>query len=279
MARRQQARKRYPPIADYAMIGDCRSAALVSRAAAIDWCCMPRIDGGSQFGRLLDWDRGGSLELRLASGRAPTARRYVDGTLVLETEGSDDGGDGVVRDCMPTGDARSDVTHSQLLRIVECRRGVLRLKLRIAPRFDYGGVRPWIRMHEPNVHSAVGGDDGLVIFCDHPLVLERRHDLAGEVELRGGERLRLSVEYVRPEELEYAPPTGFEPEELDRRLEATIDAWKRWRSNASGLPGPESTGALQSALVLKALQYEPTGAIAAAPTTSLPEAPGGARNW
>jgi GH15 family glucan-1,4-alpha-glucosidase len=272
------AHDRYPPLGDYALVGDCRSAALVSRDGAVDWCCMPRMDAGSLFARMLDWDRGGSLELGLASGRPPSGRRYLDGTMVLETDLTDDAGAGVLLDCMTAGDG-APAAHSQLLRVVECRRGSLELAVRIAPRFDYGGVRPWVRLHEPNLHSAVGGDDGLVIFCDRELELEGRHDLIARVRIRAGERLRLSLEYVRPEELEREPPRGFDADELDRRLEATIDWWRCWHAEASGLPGPESTGALRSALVLKALQYEPTGAIVAAPTTSLPEAPGGARNW
>jgi GH15 family glucan-1,4-alpha-glucosidase len=272
------ARNAYPPIGDYALVGDCRSAALVSRAGAVDWCCMPRMDAGSLFGRLLDWERGGALEIALASGRSPGGRRYLDGALVLETDLSDDAGVGVLLDCMTAGDG-APRAHSQLLRVVECRRGSLELDVRIAPRFDYGGVRPWIRLHEPNLHSAVGGDDGLLIFCDHALEQDGRHDLVANVRLRAGERLRLSLEFVRPEELEHEQPSAYDPAELDRRLDATVDWWRAWSAESGGLPGPESAGALRSALVLKALQYEPTGAIAAAPTTSLPEAPGGSRNW
>src|SRR4051794_2586592 len=108
---------RYPPIADYALIGDCHSAALISHAGSVDWCCMPRIDAGSLFGRLLDWDRGGHLAIALASGRRPVARRYVDGTLVLETLLEDESGDGVLIDCMTMHEGGARDPHRQLLRV------------------------------------------------------------------------------------------------------------------------------------------------------------------
>jgi GH15 family glucan-1,4-alpha-glucosidase len=169
MARRPKAAERYPAIGDYALIGDCHSAALVSTAASIDWCCMPRMDGGSLFGRLLDWDRGGSLQVKLASGRVPASRRYLDDTLVLETALRDDAGQGRLLDCIAMREGGARDPHNQLVRVVECTRGVLELDVLIAARFDYGGVRPWIRRHAPSVHSAVGGDDGLVIWCDRTL--------------------------------------------------------------------------------------------------------------
>src|SRR3954447_8753426 len=158
--------ERYPSIGQYALIGDCHSAALVGASGSIDWCCMPRMDAGSLFGRLLDWDRGGYCQIALASGNRPAARRYRDGTLVLETDLADEGGDGRIVDCMTMREGGARDPYNQLLRVVECDRGVLDLELAIMPRFDYGSVRPWIRRHRPDVHSAVGGDDALVIFCD-----------------------------------------------------------------------------------------------------------------
>ena len=271
--------ERYPSIGDYALIGDCHSAALVSTSGSIDWCCMPRMDKGSMFGRILDADRGGYCEIRVADGTRPPSRRYADDTLVLETGIAGEGGDGRIIDCMTMHEGGARDPHNQLLRVVECDRGVLELEVEIVPRFDYGGVRPWMRRHGPHVHSAVGGDDGLVIWCDGELEMVGHHDLRGSYTLRAGDRLRLSLGFVRPEELDEKDPEPFEPEAIDARLDETIEWWRRFAAQAHDLPGPEAPGVMRSVLVLKAMQYATTGAIAAAPTTSLPEAPGGSRNW
>ena len=237
------------------------------------------MDAGSLFGRLLDWERGGSLEIALASGSPPSSRRYLDETLVLQTALNDSSGDGCLTDCMTMREGGAHDPYNQILRVVECTRGLLELDIMVAGRFDYGDVRPWIRSHGDALHTAVGGNDGLVIWCDHPLEHVDGHDLRARVVLRAGDRLRLSLRFVRPEELELGTLEGFEAHELDERLDETLAWWRRWSSRGHGVDGPESAGARRSALVLKALQYAPTGAIVAAPTTSLPEAPGGARNW
>ena len=271
--------ERYPSIGAYALLGDCHSAALVSSRGSIDWCCMPRMDQGSLFGRILDADRGGYCQIRLANGAEPHARRYKDDTLVLETSLAGEAGDGRIVDCLTMRKGGAHDPHNQLLRVVECDRGMLELEIDIVPRFDYGGVRPWMRRHGRHVHSAVGGDDGLAIWCDRELELVGHHDLRGTVTLRAGDRLRLSLQFVRPETLEEHEPGEFEPETIDGRLDETIAWWRRFAAQARDLPGPEAAGVRRSALVLKALQYATTGAIVAAPTTSLPEAPGGPRNW
>ena len=270
---------RYPPLGDYALIGDCHSAALVSRSGSIDWCCMPRMDAGSLFGRLLDWDRGGSFEIALAGGGHLESRRYVDGTLVLETSLAGPGGSGTLTDCMPVTGDRGERQQAHLVRVVECTSGVLEVDALIAPRFDYGGVRPWLRRHAPQVHTAVGGDDGLVIGCDRELEPSGDHDLRASAALRAGDRMRLSLAFVRPEALDADGPPDFDPDEVDDLLDATLKWWRRWASGVEALSGPESAATKRSAIVLKALQYAPTGAIVAAPTTSLPEAPGAGRNW
>ena len=271
--------ERYPSIGDYALIGDCHSAALVSASGSIDWCCMPRMDQGSLFGRILDADRGGYCEIRLANGEKPHARRYADDTLVLETSLAGEAGDGRIIDCMTMREGGARDPYNQLLRVVECDRGMLELELDVVPRFDYGGVRPWMRRHGRYVHSAVGGDDGLVFWCDRELELVGHHDLRGTMTLRAGERLRLSIAFVRPENLEHEEPEEFDADTIDARLDETVAWWRRFAEQARELPGPEAPGARRSALVLKALQFATTGAIVAAPTTSLPEAPGGPRNW
>src|SRR5919199_843918 len=145
MARRRRRHDPYPPIADYAMIGDCHSAALVSRSGSIDWCCMPRMDAGSLFGRLLDWDRGGHCAIAVAGWDARTGRRYVGETMVLETAVAAESGRGRIIDLFTMHAGGAHDPHNQLLRVVECERGLLEVELDVLPRFDYGGVRPWIR--------------------------------------------------------------------------------------------------------------------------------------
>src|SRR5215204_5595399 len=205
----------YPPIGDYAFISDCRSGALVSSSGSIDWCCMPRIDKGSCFGRLLSWENGGHCSFT-PKGEWSSSRRYVEDTLVLETTFHTEDGEMRLFDCFALRSNGEQYPYSHLIRVVE-------------------GVR-------------------------------------------GGERVRLSIMAVPPELLDFDPPEPSDSEELDRRLEETLEWWRQWAARAE-LKGPSRSEILRSAMVLKALTYEPTGAIVAAATTSLPESPGGDLNW
>jgi GH15 family glucan-1,4-alpha-glucosidase len=139
---------RYAPIADYALIGDCRSAALVSRKGSIDWCCQPRFDSGTMFARLLDHERGGFCQIVPAEdGEWQATREYVEDSLVLETTLRGEAGDGRLLDCFLVRDPDDDAAPQRILRVLEGRRGRVEFEIRIAPRFDYGEVRPWIRRH------------------------------------------------------------------------------------------------------------------------------------
>jgi GH15 family glucan-1,4-alpha-glucosidase len=270
---------RYPPLADYALIGDCRSGALVSSSGSIDWFCAPRFDSGSCFGRLLDWDRGGHCAVGPKDASATALRDYLGETMVLETRFRVGGGEARLLDCfaIPEGDLEDE--RRQILRVLEGERGAMAFRLRVEPRFDYGELAPWIRRHAADVFSATGGDDGLVIWSDAPLEPIADHQaLEAECTLRPGERVRLALTFERPERIDAEPPRSPDPQELDERLERTIEWWRRWGADLR-LEGPDAAGARRSALVLKALSYEPTGAVAAAATTSLPETPGGSRNW
>jgi GH15 family glucan-1,4-alpha-glucosidase len=157
-------------------------------------------------------------------------------------------------------------------------RGRLDVKLEVCPRFDYGEVRPWIRQLGVSYYSAIGGNDGLLVTSDADMVPAGQHNLQARFSLRAGERVRVSIQYMQPELIDAEPPEPPQPDELDRRLEETLAWWKRWSSKAR-LEGPFKEGVQRSAIVLKALTHAPTGAIVAAPTTSLPEVPGGSRNW
>jgi GH15 family glucan-1,4-alpha-glucosidase len=152
------------------------------------------------------------------------------------------------------------------------------LEIEIAPRFDYGAGAPWLRQEGVGLYSAIGGNDGLLISGDVGLSPSGKHTLRATVGVHPGERVRLSILSVPPEKLDYAPPEEPDADEVDRRLDVTIDRWRKW---ASGLrfDGPYKPGVLRSALVTKALMNDLTGAVAAAPTTSLPEVPGGDMNW
>lgn len=269
----------YPPISDYGLIGDCHTAALVSRRGSVDWCCLPRFDSGSCFGRLLDVRRGGYCAVEPADGSAESFQRYLEDTLVLETTFRGEAGEARLLDCFAMRAGGAAHPRRELLRIVEARRGALSFRVRVEPRFDYGELRPWIRHEGVGVHSALGGDDGLVIACDAELEPAGEDDaLEAAFVLHAGERARLSIAFMRPEEIDRGPPPPPSSDEIDRRLDETIRWWREW-SGRTRAPEADRVGVGRSALVLKALTYAPTGAIVAAPTTSLPESPGGGRTW
>jgi GH15 family glucan-1,4-alpha-glucosidase len=268
----------YRPVGDYAMIGDCHAAALVSRAGSIDWCCMPRFDSGSVFGRLLDADRGGYCSLGPRNARADGSRRYLDGTLVLETRFQSSSGEARLLDCFTMRGGGAEHPFRQLLRVVEGVRGWLEFELDLAARFDYGEVEPWVRRRGVGLYTAIGGNDALVISCDVDLERDGQHDLRARFAVRAGQRVRLSITYANPADLEPNPPGALRPGELDERLDQTVAWWQRWSSKIQ-LDSPDAAAVKRSAIVLKGLQNAPTGAICAAPTTSLPEAFDGGRNW
>ncbi len=272
-------RNSYPPIRDYALIGDCHSAALVSHWGSIDWCCLPRFDAGSAFGRLLDRERGGYCSLApAAAGSWQPSREYVEDTLVLRTTWQGRGGEATVHDCMLlAGDAHT-ARGPELLRVIDGQRGSAEFAIGLVPRFDYGQVTPWIRRHGRGLHSATGGDDALIVYCDQELEEDPAHELVARVRVAAGERIRLAMAYCPPErveeELEGMPEAG----DLDRALTRTITSWRRWTTTIR-LGGRDEAATRRSGIALKGLTYKPTGAIVAAPTTSLPETLGGVRNW
>ncbi|MGH7778020.1 MAG: glycoside hydrolase family 15 protein [Candidatus Dormibacterales bacterium] len=268
----------YPPISDYALISDCHSMALVGAHGSIDWCCMPRLDAGSCFGRLLDWGKGGYCSVAPSGRGHEVSRAYVEGTLVLKTTYRDQGSEAELIDCFTMRRGGRDAPHAQLLRIVRGLRGRMEFHLVVQPRFDYGEVRPWIRHHAEGLYSAIGGNDALVVWSDARLRPSQGHDLVATFSVQPEETVRLSVQYTAPERLEFQTPAVAAPKQLDARLEETIAWWRRWSSQVS-LDGPFHSAVVQSAIVLKGLTNAPTGAIAAAATTSLPESLGGGRNW
>ena len=269
----------YPPISDYAFISDCHSMALVSRSGSIDWCCMPRVDAASVFGRLLDWQLGGFCSIAPVDGEATSFQAYLDETLVLETTFRTEGGEARLLDCFAMHAGGSTQPHLQLIRILEGVRGRIDFAFQVVPRFDYGEVKPWIRRHTARIYSAIGGNDGIIVASDVMLEPNREaHDLIATAGVRAEERIRMSISFVRPEELEFNLPAVADAAELDHRLEETIRWWKRWTKQIT-IDGSHRAAVVRSAITLKGLTFAPTGAMAAAATTSLPETPGGIRNW
>lgn len=266
----------YPLISDYGYIADCHSAALISWSGAIDWCCLPRYDSASCFGRLLDWEKGGYCQV---TPRAPyeVSRRYRSDSLVLETHFKS--GDGEVRllDCMTMREGGEHHPHRQILRTLEGVAGEMEFSVDVAPVFDYGAVKPWIQKRKDHF-IALGSSNGLLISSDLDLQMKHRHHLEGKWTVAKGQRAHLSILWRPPEDLDedlIEPPDHAEQE---RRLAETLAWWQKWAERIV-VTGAHAKAMHRSAIILKGLTFAPTGAIAAAATTSLPESMGGMRNW
>jgi len=267
----------YPPIADYGYLSDCHSCALVSKTGSIDWACLPRFDSPSCFGRILDWEKGGFCRIS-PSLKFRSSRRYVGDTLVLETTFATDGGKARLTDLFTMKEGGEDDPRQQILRVVEGLEGTMDLTLECSPRFEYGTVKPWIREVGEGAYVALGGSSGLLISGTFRFERKHRHRLDGTCRVGKGERACLSMIYRKAEVLDEGELRWPAIPDLERRLEETLDWWASWVSK-SRYEGLYAGQAIRSAVVLKGLCNAPTGAIVAAPTTSLPESPGGSRNW
>jgi GH15 family glucan-1,4-alpha-glucosidase len=267
-----------PAIGDYGLIGDCHGCALVSSEGSIDWMCVPRFDSGSVFARILDGEQGGFCAVRIEDARA-IGSSYLPDTLVHESDFEVDGGAGLVRvlDFFAVRRHGAERPLLELIRIVECVRGSARAVIEVAPCFDYGAVRPWLRRVAADAFTAIGGSSGLFAWSDRRLELEGE-SVCASASLEAGERLRLMLRWISPHLLERERPTSPSAEEVDARLEETVAWWRHWRKRVRA-DGPDGEAAVRSALTLKALIYAPTGAITAAASASLPEDIGGERNW
>jgi GH15 family glucan-1,4-alpha-glucosidase len=275
----------YEPISEYGLLSDCHSVALVSRRGSIDWYCVPRIDSQAVFGRLLDADLGGSCSIgpdREADRQADDwtiERRYLDRTMVLETVHRSEEGELRVRDCLAMRVAGPLDPPQQLIRVAECTSGSVDVAIDISPRFDFGTIPPWVRQHPNGSITAVGGSGGLALWSNLEFERVDRYDVGARGRLRAGERAVLSISTYEPQALDAGPPEDVDVDELLERLEETERWWTGWCDNREGGHDGLDSESLRSALMLKSLMYAPTGAIAAAATTSLPEIPGGGWNW
>jgi GH15 family glucan-1,4-alpha-glucosidase len=273
----------YLPISDYGLIGDMHSCALVSSSGSIDWCCFPRFDGRSVFGRLLDFEKGGHFSVRAESVHN-LQRRYLPETNVLETTFETATGVATLTDFMPVHpDSRADApeavhSHHQIVRVFECISGKVQFVVECKPRFDYGSVVPHVEVLSDSVAFAHGGADGLLVYCSAALSIDDDGFRASGV-LSAGERVCSAVTYYeRFGHLAELPDLALDDERLGLRLKETLAFWHAW-SNVCTYRGQYRERVLRSALALKALTYAPTGALLAAATTSLPEHIGGERNW
>ena len=264
------------PIADYALLSDCHSIALVNSEGSIDWACLRRFDNGSVFARILDIERGGSFAIRPADPIVERSRRYLPGTMVLETTLTTSTGTIRVTDAFAMRSGGASDPRGELLRRIEGVVGEVDVDVVVEPRFDYGSAHPWLRCHGPGRFSAVAGNDGVVVHAGFAMEIDHDRDrLTGSCRVRTGETVAI-VTVAQPAHL--LDPDAGDAALVDELLGETVDWWTRWseRTDAHGPHGPLLE---RSALVLKSLCCAPTGAIIAAPTTSLPEIPGGAANW
>lgn len=254
------------PLEDYALLSDCHSAALVGKNGSIDWLAFPRFDSAACFTALLGGPENGRWAISPTAGFR-SRRRYLKESLVIETIFETSQGSCRLTDCMPYGEK-----HPSLIRIVEGMSGSVELRNEFSPLFDYGRTKPWFHTEEPHRIIAIGGPDALILNMDSPL---RPIDgsRTSEFSVSEGQTKRFVLTWY-PSHLE-PPELPYSPEDLIQR---TLGFWQGWNSKCT-YSGFAEASVRRSLLVLKALTYKPTGAIIAAPTTSLPEQLGGSRNW
>ena len=253
-------------IEDYALLGDLQTAALVSTSGSIDWLCLPKFDSPACFAALLDTPEAGHWTLAPAGGGTCTTRRYVDDTLVLETEWRSHAGTVRVIDFMPPRGHAPDV-----VRIVEGVHGAVPMRSELLLRFDYGRVVPWVRHHGDRM-EAIAGPDRVRLRTPAPT---QGHELStvSDFTVRAGDRVPFVLTWNPSHE---PPPKAVNAEDA---LRDTLSFWTDWVAGGNPVHGRYKHAITRSLLTLKALTYQPTGGIVAAATTSLPEQIGGPRNW
>ncbi|AMV35861.1 glycoside hydrolase family 15 protein [Planctomyces sp. SH-PL62] len=253
------------PIEDYALIGDCQTAALVGKDGSVDWLCFPRFDSPACFAALLGTPGNGRWRIAPAGGVRSVRRRYVGDTLVLETEFETEAGKFAVIDFMPIRGEAPDV-----VRIVEGRGGAVAVRSELVIRFDYGSIIPWVQRDDGGV-TAVAGPDALHLRTPAETHGENMKTVS-EFTVQAGERVPFALTWHRS----FDPvPT---PVDAEASLDDTLAWWREWSGRCT-YQGVRRDLVLRSLITLKALQYLPSGGIAAAATTSLPEFIGGVRNW
>jgi GH15 family glucan-1,4-alpha-glucosidase len=265
------------PIGDYALLSDCHSAALVSRDGSVDWLCFPRFDGPSLFCRLLD--SGGGRFAITPTGEFQTRRRYADETMVLETTFTTTGGAAVLTDAMAVGpDERGHElgknSPGTLLRRLACTSGEIEAEVTFAPRPEYGIVLPVLELVQGGL-AARGGADRLLLSTAVSFAIDGATATA-RFRLTAGQTAVFALGHGH---MGGPPLVPWSAEDIATRLADTAAAWRSWSALHQNYEGPWRELVRHSGRVLQALTFAPTGAIVAAPTTSLPETVGGERNW
>lgn len=261
------------PLDARGLIGDGFSAALVAADGAIDWMCMPRFDSPSVLARVLDAERGGSMAVRPASFPFTSLQQYETDTNVLETLMQTERGALRVLDCMPwSNDPRSAV--QQVHRRIDCIRGEMEVELLFDPRFDYGRDVPTVEFAEHGLLALGAKTERLSLSINGNVTWQRlaRGGVRGVVKMSAGQRLWCVLDWNASQVEAVLTHRPYE------HLRVTRRNWRHWAASIA-YDGPWRDDVVRSALVLKLLMYAPSGAVVAAPTTSLPEWPGGTRNW
>jgi alpha,alpha-trehalase len=267
----------FQPIAAYGLLADCNSAALVDRDGSVSWLCLPRYDSPAVFARILDPEAGHWVIRPTGSYRSE--RRYVPGTLVIETTFATDSGSVKLVDAMVFADGQRhhdlgrDAPHL-LLRLVEGLAGEVELQMQLAPRPEYGLVTPLFRKTAGGGRT-FGGPNQVVVTAGVATAIEDS-TMHATFTASPGAQIGFALQWAPPE----GPvPEPFPPDEVAARIEDTVAGWRSWEAEHDVYEGPHRELVRLSSRVLKGLTYRPTGAIVAAPTTSLPETVGGERNW
>ncbi len=265
------------PIASYGLLSDCNSAALAGSDGSIDWLCLPRFDSPAVFARLLDPD-GGHWQIRPA-GDFTSERRYLPNSLVLETTFATETGVMRLREALvfAVGQRHHEIgldAPHELLRAVECSSGSVELVMELAPRPEYGLVRPLFRQSGDGGRT-FGGPNQITVRTDVPTVVQGS-TMTAAFTLAAGEQAGFALRWIP---MESSGVEAIAPGDVGARIDATVEAWRSWEHEHDIYEGPHRELVRLSSRVLKALTYRPTGAIVAAPTTSLPETVGGERNW
>ncbi|MFN4258549.1 MAG: glycoside hydrolase family 15 protein [Gemmataceae bacterium] len=252
-------------IEDYALIGDCQTAALVGRDGSIDWLCFPRFDSGACFAALLGQPEHGRWLVAPAEPVRAITRSYRGDSLILDTTFETASGVVTLTDCMPLRTGQPD-----LVRLVRGVRGKVPMRTELVVRFDYGSITPWVRQ-EPGGVVAIGGPD--TIHVRTPVALHGKEwTTVGEFTVAEGEEVPFVLTW-HPSHLDPLPPI-----DAGAAIQAAVEWWHEWSSHCP-YQGEWRDAVIRSLITLKALTYAPTGGIVAAATTSLPEHIGGPRNW
>jgi GH15 family glucan-1,4-alpha-glucosidase len=254
-------------IEDYALIGDCETAALVGRDGSVDWLCWPCFDSDACFAALLGTPEHGCWRLAPFAQVRGVRRQYQGETLILETRFETDQGSVRVIDFMPPRSGQSN-----LVRMVVGENGTVSMRQELAPRFGYGARVPWINRQEDGTLRIIAGADQVVLRSALPVSV-KDNSIVGDFAVSPGETVAFTLTYA-PSHL---PPP--DPVEAGDAFAATKRFWTDWSGKARVSPLERHGAVMRSLITLKALTYAPTGGIVAAPTTSLPETLGGIRNW